>query len=347
MSRRNTPQTGAASLDRRQWNRRPRRDTRPRRYRGRIPLPPLPERPIVSVIVPSFNQGRFIGQTLESALEQDYRPIEVIVADGGSTDETLDVLRGFDGVPEVVWLSEPDRGPVDAVNKGLAVARGQVSAIQSSDDFYLPGSFAEAVRALSGEPAPGLVYADVLNVGPEGLPTAAYAIGPYSLMSLLAHNTYVPQASAFFRTEVIDALGGWDERIPYVPDTDLWMRVAFHAPVRKLNRRWACVRNHPEQRNVQTERILRDCARMLDQSPDLARAFWSRRLAARSGASLLEYYYRRDRSDWQRAWSLWKAALLYPPTVLSGTVSKAAMVPGWFTLMRALGRLRRMLKGQR
>src|SRR4029078_10041925 len=101
-------------------------------------LPPLSERPLVSIIVPSFNQGRFIRTTIDSILEQSYRPLEAIVVDGGSNDDTVDVLKSYGDLPELRWTSEPDTGVADAVNKGFARARGEVIGIQSSDDWYAP-----------------------------------------------------------------------------------------------------------------------------------------------------------------------------------------------------------------
>src|SRR5437773_2348908 len=106
-------------------------------------------RPLVSVIVPSFNQGKYIRETIDSILAQDYRPLEVLVIDGASTDETLDVLRSYADRPELRWWSERDAGVVDAVNKGLARASGEIVAIQSSDDLYVPGAVAAAVEALA------------------------------------------------------------------------------------------------------------------------------------------------------------------------------------------------------
>ena len=104
--------------------------------------------PLVSIIVPSYNQGRFIRRTLESIFTQDYQPLQVIVVDGASTDETVDVLRSFDGTPGFEWVSEPDSGVVEAVNKGFARARGVIGGIQSSDDFYLPGAIGAGVLML-------------------------------------------------------------------------------------------------------------------------------------------------------------------------------------------------------
>ena len=84
--------------------------------------------PLVSIIVPSYNQGRFIRRTLDSILSQDYRPLEVFVVDGASTDETVSILREYSCHPELQWVSERDSGVVEAVNKGFAKARGEFAA---------------------------------------------------------------------------------------------------------------------------------------------------------------------------------------------------------------------------
>src|SRR5262245_47637775 len=120
-------------------------------------LRPLAERPLVSIVVPSFNQGRFIRTTIDSVLQQAYRPLEIIVVDGGSTDETIDVLKAYGNLPELQWTSEPDHGVADAVNKGFQRARGDVIGIQSSDDWYTPGAVAAAVEALQAADSPALV----------------------------------------------------------------------------------------------------------------------------------------------------------------------------------------------
>src|ERR1051326_4695486 len=117
-----------------------------------------PPRPLFSVIVPSYNQGRYLRQTLASILDQGYRPLEVIVVDGASKDETVDVLKSFAHVPELRWISEKDRGPADAVNKGFAMATGEFMAIQSADDVYYPGALETAAEYFAANPDCGLVY---------------------------------------------------------------------------------------------------------------------------------------------------------------------------------------------
>src|SRR5215471_9874354 len=118
------------------------------------------KRPLVSIVVPSFNQGRFIAETVRSCLEQSYRPIEILVQDGGSTDDTISILQSLKAA-ELHWQSETGEGVVDAVNKGLRRARGDILSIQSSDDVFLSGAIEAAVEALLHDPTIGLVYGDV------------------------------------------------------------------------------------------------------------------------------------------------------------------------------------------
>lgn len=305
-------------------------------------LRPLPTCPLVSVVVPSYNQGQFIRATLDSILQQDYRPIEVIVVDGASSDDTVNIIRSYGDIPELRWVSEKDSGPVEAVNKGFALARGQICAIQSSDDFYLPGVIRRVVEEFIADPEVGLLYGDVVKANSNGEETFRERIAPFSLEGLLARDTYVPQPSAFFRLELLNHLGGWDERIPYVPDTDLWFRIAFHSKVKKIDEFLACNRAHPGQRDTQIARIYRDYERMLRQSPDIVAAPRRLRWAARAGLYLLSVRYNVHPSDWSLTKALWKAVLLRPRCLLSPMLPKHRLVPHYFDLAKSLGDIRRL-----
>jgi glycosyltransferase involved in cell wall biosynthesis len=275
-----------------------------------VPLNPLPECPLVSIIVPSYNQGRFIRATLDSILKQDYRPIEILVIDGASTDQTVDVLRSYGNLPELDWVSEPDHGVVHAVNKGFAKSRGDIVAIQSSDDCYLPGAITRAVAEFRHHPGVGLVYGDTVKVDAQGDELARYRIGPYSLENLFLLKTWIPQPSAFFRRELLDAVGGWDERIPYAPDTGLWIRMAFRTEVHKIDEYLSQRRMHDEQRDVQSSRIVRDYTKMIEQSSDIREACAAVKRAAHAGKYLLRLRYNTRNSDWYAARSLLQAGLV-------------------------------------
>jgi glycosyltransferase involved in cell wall biosynthesis len=267
-----------------------------------VRLAPMVDRPLISVIVPSFNQGHFIRATLDSILAQYYRPIEILVIDGASTDATVDVLRSYGDIPELRWVSEPDSGVVEAVNKGFARARGDIVAIQSSDDRYLPGALAAIMQVFREQPELGLVYGDTVKVDATGREIQRYRIGPWSLENLYLLKTWIPQPSCFFRRELLETCGGWDERIPYTPDTDLWIRMAFRTEVRKIDEYLSERRVHDAQRDVHADRILRDYRQMIAQSPDIAAAPPALRRAARAGAELM---YRRYNATGSQARALW------------------------------------------
>lgn len=297
--------------------------------------------PLVSIIVPSFNQGRFIRQTLESILAQDYRPLEIIVIDGASTDETVNILRSYNNTPEVQWLSEPDSGVVEAVNKGLARARGEFGAIQSSDDFYLPGAVRSGVEALRADPGLGFVFGDILKVDAEGRELMRTRLADYTLEAVLSLKTWIPQPATFFRLDLAKALGGWRESVPYAADTDLWFRMAFRAGARKLDRLMAGRTQHEAQRDRQGERIVHDYGRLLDELAPLAAAPSRLRRAAAAGRLLLANRYLPDPGYWAPWGRLWLAVLQYPS--LLRRIDPWGLVPGWYPLRGALSRVKQRL----
>ncbi|MEQ9409409.1 MAG: glycosyltransferase family 2 protein [Fuerstiella sp.] len=275
-----------------------------------VALNPLPENPLVSILVPSFNQGQFIRDTIDSILSQDYRPLKIHVIDGGSTDETVEVLKSYGSLPELDWISEPDRGVVDAVNKGFARLEGDICGIQSSDDVYLPNALSTIVDQFRRSPETGLVYGDTVKVDADGHELLKYRIGPWSLQNLFLLKTWIPQPSAFFRREMLQACGGWDERIPYAPDTDLWIRMAFRTHVIKVDEYLSQRRMHDAQRDTHGDRIIRDYSLMIEQSPDLAVSSPELRRAARAGRYLMKIRYNTGGSDWANAWNRFQAGRL-------------------------------------
>jgi len=294
---------------------------------------PSSANPLVSIIIPSYNQGRYIKAAIESCLSQDYRPLEIIVVDGASKDDTVDVLKGFEHVPEVVWISEPDHGVADAVNKGFRMAKGTIAGIQSSDDAYLPGSVAAAVQEFLADDQLGVVYSNWVYVDAEGKNARDYVTGSYSLENFLSTDTLIPQHAAFFRLELALAVGGWNERY-FVADTEMWLRMAFRTKFKKLETFWGVRRMHPEQRNQRADIIAEAFGRMIDESPDIAGAPSHVRRAAQCGKFLTKARYNPSGKKGAQWRNFWNAYLAYPSIRKSQNLS-AHLVPGYWQLGRA------------
>lgn len=299
-------------------------------------------RPVVSIIIPSFNQGKYIRETIESCLNQDYRPLEVLVLDGASTDETVAVLKSF-SAPELRWWSEPDKGVVEAVNKGLKQARGDILSIQSSDDVFLAGAITAAVKELSESPAAGLVYGDVQHIDSHSSLIGADVQGPPDLGEYLGRQMYIPQPGTCFTRSALDAVGDWRAAHSYAADADFWMRIAVQMPVVKMNRLVAQYRYHPEQRDTQCARIARDWAGAVNDLVAGGRLSSRQRRQARMGIYLARHRYAPAADWWLRTRMLYAAMATNPLALFDPRIQKGELLPGRAPLWAILSRIKRSL----
>jgi glycosyltransferase involved in cell wall biosynthesis len=186
-------------------------------------VPNVSSAPLVSIITPVFNRAWSIEDCLRSVDEQSYRHIEHIVVDGGSTDGTVDVISNFAATTNIKWISEPDSGMYDAVNKGLRMASGSVLAYLNSDDLYLPWSVEVAVAGLHSSGAE-LVYGD-LGVLTIGEPTSFYPQFYRSFdMNYFTHFATLAQPTLFWRRDVTERIGFFDESYSLIADCEYWLR---------------------------------------------------------------------------------------------------------------------------
>jgi glycosyltransferase involved in cell wall biosynthesis len=201
------------------------------------------ERPRVSIVMPSLNQGRFIAQSIESVLAQDFPNIELIVVDGGSTDETLSVLKSFGA--RVTWISEKDDGQSQAVNKGWRMARGEIWGWLNADDLLARDATRRAVDALTADPALAGVYGDCVYIDERGAELGKFPSEDfkYEKLVLLAED-FIPQPGVFLRREWVERSGLLDENLHFVMDYDLWLRLGMHAPLKFLRGEMARARLH-------------------------------------------------------------------------------------------------------
>lgn len=190
--------------------------------------------PRISVIVPSYNSGAFLREALSSALDQDPPPYEVLVQDGGSTDDSLDILRSFG--ERVAWISQRDGGQADALNKALARASGDVVVLLNADDVILPGSFAAATAAFEQDRGLAFAYGDFDMIDGAGVLMRAYRSSLYSWERVYARGCYIFIGSMFVRRQMLADIGGYDPSLRVCMDFDLLLRLDPAGRSRHLGR---------------------------------------------------------------------------------------------------------------
>lgn len=202
-------------------------------------------KPLVSIITPSYNQGRFISDTIESVLAQDYDYIEYIVIDGGSTDNTLDVLEKYKN--RLCYISEKDNGQSDAINKGFRMAKGEIVAWLNSDDVYEPGCISRIVSEFQKDSELGLLYGDgyIIDENNHKLKVFEYT-QKFDLWKLVNFWDYIMQPTAFFRLSYLKKVNYLDVNLHYCMDWDLWIRLASVSKVKYINKLLACSREYEE-----------------------------------------------------------------------------------------------------
>ena len=180
------------------------------------------ERPLVSIVTPSYNQGVFLKRTINSVLNQDYPNIEYIVIDGGSEDGSLDILKSHKDSFE--WVSEPDRGQTHAINKGFARARGTILGYLNSDDILYPDAVSTVVEQFHKNPEVDMLYGKADYIDKEDNKTGMYNTDVYSFERNM-FDCCICQPASFWRKRVADIAGKFDEDLHYAMDYDYWLRM--------------------------------------------------------------------------------------------------------------------------
>jgi glycosyltransferase involved in cell wall biosynthesis len=204
---------------------------------------------LVSIVTPSYNQARYVEQTIKSVLSQDYPRIEYILVDGGSTDGTQNIIKKYED-KLAWWVSEKDRGQTDAINKGFARASGEVLAWINSDDTYEPGAVSAAVKYLQDHPEIGMVYGDCNFINESGKVVGKFSSAQTSYRLLRRGYSHIPQQTMFFRADLWKQVGPLDPSFYFAMDYDLWTRIAGRAEIKYLPQMWANFRLHTSGKTI-------------------------------------------------------------------------------------------------
>lgn len=275
--------------------------------------------PLVSIVTPSFNQARYLEQTLRSVLEQDHPLLEYIVIDGASKDGSVEIIRKYQN-RFAFWVSEKDSGQAEAINKGLSRANGGIVAWLNSDDYYLPGTISSAVRVFEENPDVVLIYGDMLAVDERGRTINLLKYGQYSLQDLLCFQI-IGQPSVFFRREALEKAGSLDTTFHFLLDHHLWIRIARQGKILHVPQVWSAARYHAEAKNrAKAAEFGREAFRILEwakNQPGLAETVSGVERRARASAHRVDARYLLDGGQPWSALKAWLRALsIHPPTAL-------------------------------
>jgi glycosyltransferase involved in cell wall biosynthesis len=234
------------------------------------------KRPTITLVTPSYNQAAFLEQTLRSVIDQRYPALEYIVIDGGSSDGSVDILKAF-ADHLAYWVSEPDEGQADAINKGFARASGDILGWLNSDDILLPGTLQAVADLFTEYPEIVWVTSWGANIGEQG-ERLAVRRSPGALRSLIARGWYhgrmlgfIRQESTFWRRELWQRVGGSvNTQLHYGMDYELWRRFAQHADLVTAQTVFGAYRVHPAQKTARMEDYYREIGVRLPHAVRLA-----------------------------------------------------------------------------
>jgi len=203
--------------------------------------------PKISVITPSFNQGKFLKETIDSVISQQYPDLEYIIIDGGSTDQSIDIIKSY-ASNLTYWISEKDNGQSQALNKGLRRATGEIVTWLNSDDTYEPGTLLKIAEHFLSRPDISLLHGKTILFG-EGRKDELRGAPSKDVDALYLAYIPFPQPSSFFRRHVLIEQGFLDESLHYGMDFDLLARIALNYKIDRSEEIYSRYRMHPQSKS--------------------------------------------------------------------------------------------------
>lgn len=192
----------------------------------------------ISIITPTYNMGKYLQECIQSVLKQDYPYIEHIIQDGGSTDNTQSILKKYSKIKsrkKINWVSKPDRGQNDALNKALKRSKGDVLLILNADDTLLPSACSWAIKNLNKYPKAGVIYGQQYLVNEQGKIKGIGVTGDFDYTKFLCIEQYMATQAAFIRRSAFKKAGLYiDTRSNTMPDYDMWLRIAAKCQMKEV-----------------------------------------------------------------------------------------------------------------
>lgn len=209
--------------------------------------------PLVTAITPAYNRADLLAETIDSVLNQTYPHVEYIVLDDGSTDHTLDVLRGYDG--RLRWETHPNMGEARTVNRGFALAQGEYVVVVNSDDPIMPNMIATLVAYMEQHPEVLVVYPDWIEIDLQSQPFNTVRAADYDYRGMVRWMACLPGPGALIRRRALALAGGRSTDYRYVTDLEFWLRVGLHGPLAHVPLPLATHRHHAASAGVQHKAV--------------------------------------------------------------------------------------------
>jgi len=275
---------------------------------------PAPD-PLVSIVIPSYNHGRYLEAAIDSILAQDYPRVELIVIDDGSTDGSPEVLKKYG--TRFHWEIQPNQGQVATLNKAWLMSRGEILAWLGADDLLLPDAVSTSVKHLTASPDVVLTYCDFNLIDPKGRFIRRVRTPEFRYSDMVVKAACPPGPGAFFRRSAFLTTGLWDSSLKIMLDYDYWLKLGLQGPFLRIPRVLALYRVHPGQETFSTmdeskaAEPVRVIARLLE-NPALPADLGKLKNKALSNAHLTSaqlhfrgHRYRPGLRSLQQAFSLW------------------------------------------
>ncbi len=205
--------------------------------------------PSISVITPSLNSGKFIRATIDSVLSQNYPHLTYRVVDGGSTDNTDEILRSFGN--RLDWVSEPDDGQAAAINKGWQKTDGEIIAWLNADDIYLSNTLGDVGRYFQKHPEVDIIFGACDYISAAGDVLRPYPTAHFDRRTFICNAiNFIPQPATFIRRSVLEKIGWLDETLSFVFDFDYWLRASLDHKIVFVEHKLAAMRLHQDSKST-------------------------------------------------------------------------------------------------